>query len=738
MKKIFAMAVLSITVLLNEGFIYATTSSSTILEVKDSVVNEKAQEIEEIQETEEMQDTQEIQEAQPEGVASEMPQDQSGAGEYIKGDQIVLSVGSKQAYINGKPYSLDAPALIVNGSAYVPLRFVVDKVLQAELNLNKETGMIVITKEGSEIKLSKTGSVAYINGEKFKLSAPPIVKNGVTYLPLRFMSEQFHLITEYDKANKKITLLGPDKGPNTKPIASFRFTQDSYVVGQPARAINTSYDPDGHKLVGKLWSVMGNKIITNTELSNMFKKPDPGVYTIGLKVQDQYGLWSDWTYQDITILPNKAPTITYLGAEKTSYQQGETIKYQFFFENEPWEEITNEKWTYRKANEDPKLAILGKPTALFTEGDYIITLQLDDAYGNRSEVVETLVHITDQVMKKELEYRFTQGNIGDIIDNYQGFNFRDYVDVKNIQKTIVAGTMIMSDSPETVTREGILYRDTIKGKGRVLLHHSNEFSEMSTAGGNKRLVLVVENTSDKPVTLTLSNKSIKGPIVDVAALGQKVLADYLRGSASEVIKLAPGERRYIYDTKDKWARGTSVSGLMDVHTTGEVTFTAAAVSAGNTINNMHSMELFFKTVHPRGTFDTIAMKYSIVLDGSEPEKLVIGGSEEEWVKGYDALSKEPAQNKGNFGISYYITITAKEDMGIILNPRATTFKGAVKWEGMGVYNVPTVGTIYGSITKAVSLGTIKKGATKTIEYMLPNGSSAPVLLGFVPKAEWSK
>ena len=87
-------------------------------------------------------------------------------------------------------------------------------------------------------------------------------------------------------------------------------------------------------------------------------------------------------------------------------------------------------------------------------------------------------------------------------------------------------------------------------------------------------------------------------------------------------------------------------------------------------------------------------------------------------------------------MSYNITITAKEDTGIILNPRADMFRGAIEWQGVGVYNVPKVGNIYSNIAKAISLGTIKAGETKTIEYMLPNGSSAPVLLGFIPKSYW--
>ena len=88
--------------------------------------------------------------------------------------------------------------------------------------------------------------------------------------------------------------------------------------------------------------------MTSKELINIFKMPKAGKYRIGLKVQDQYGLWSDWTYREIEILRNEAPSIEYFGTPKKSYGQGENIEYQFYYTNEEWEKVTNEKWTYRR------------------------------------------------------------------------------------------------------------------------------------------------------------------------------------------------------------------------------------------------------------------------------------------------------------------------------------------------------------------------------------------------------
>lgn len=153
-------------------------------------------------------------------------------------------------------------------------------------------------------------------------------------------------------------------------------------------------------------------MVTNKEIGKIFKKPRAGTYVIGLQVQDVRGLWSDWTYETVTIAENKAPVITGLTAKKSSYAQGEKMEFVYTYDNETWETVKEGKWTYRSSSDEPKRATLGKPEVLFAEGDYIITLYLDDAYGNRSEGIETRVHITSEEKMSELAYRFTQGKTG--------------------------------------------------------------------------------------------------------------------------------------------------------------------------------------------------------------------------------------------------------------------------------------------------------------------------------------
>ena len=654
-------------------------------------------------------------------------------------NKVIVTLNSKTALVNGKPVELLTAPVVIEGTTLLPLRFVSEKVVSAQVDWNSATKTVTITKDGTEVSVTIGSKIAKVDGLELELLVAPIIEHDTTLVPLRFISEAFNINVNYDNTTKTITLdkeitvETPTVVPNNAPTASFYFPQ-SYVAGQTVTAINTSTDPDGDTITEQLWSVFtGEKTLTNKELSNMFKTPKAGTYTIGLQVKDSKGLWSEWTYETITIEENKAPVITNLTAKKSSYSQGEPIEFSYTYDNESWETVTEGKWTYRSISEPENRNTLGKPDVLFDEGDYVITLYLDDAYGNRSAKAETIVHITNNAITSELSCRFTQGKIGDWIDNFQNFNYLNYKDITVANKTYQEGTLIMRDSPEEVKGQGILYKDKMNGSGRILIHHINSIKDTTET---QRLVLVVENPTEKPVTVQLMNKSIKGPATDILRVGQLTLNEYLSGTVpTETITLAPGERKYIYDKN--WSYNTCISGHMDVETDGEVNFIVANLGKVHTLQDLDNL-IYYPAdgVHFSGTYGVIGINYELELDGNEPEKLLLGKRDSgEWVVGHDERTNTTVENAGNFGVSYYITVTAKEDTGVILNNRGGTFQGAIKWNDT-VHNMPGKGTFSGTTTKSVVMGVIKKGETVTIEYLLPNGSAAPTLIGFIPKSAW--
>lgn len=657
--------------------------------------------------------------------------------EAFKVTEISLKLGSPTAYVNGQEYTLLSPPKVIGGKTLLPLRFVVDQILGAEVVWNDTTREVTVTK-GQKVVVVQIGSqTASVNGQTAVLEQPPVIEGGITLLPIRFMSETFGITTDYHAETRTIKLTavsGPD-GEEIKPVAQFSFDQEFYIAGQSVRAIDTSYDPTGSQIAERLWMINDDPKLNASKLENIFKTPrGAGTYKVSLKVRNAIGTWSDWAEQIILIAPNEKPVVTSLATTKKEYAQGENITFTYEYENEEWESIQAERWTYKRLDQLGSKASIGKPAALFAEGEYIITLELQDAYGNMSDKKELIIYITGVVLKSELTYRFTEGQPGDLIDNFQRLNYQTYQDIAPYEQTKLQGTLIMSDSPEVVKREGILYQESISGSGRILLHHIHDFE---SSGDNKRLVLVAENTTDQPVSMIVQNKTVKGPTEDSLYLGQILLQDYLKANTYEQHILMPGEKKYIYDSVSRrWLKGQCISGLMDIVTDGKVTFTAAAIGEKTILEDIFKMPLLEKDIHPRGTFDTTDIYYNLNLEAGQSQKLVIGRGTEDWVNGYDAITGERVQNRGNFGVLYHITITAKEDMGIIINPRANIFRGAIKWKDGDTHLMPGRDFFSGDITKAAVLGTIKAGQTRTFEYMLPNGSSSPVLFGFIPKSEW--
>ena len=294
----------------------------------------------------------------------------------------------------------------------------------------------------------------------------------------------------------------------------------------------------------------------------------------------------------------------------------------------------------------------------------------------------------------------------------------------------------MSDSPETVKGLGVLYEDSMEGTGRVLLHHLNQIDASVSQGKKQKLALIISNDNEEAVTLTLSNESIKGPATDITRVGQKVVYDYFTGTEERTITLQPGEKQWIY--AQNWTANNCISGMLDVKAEGKVRFIVAAITEDVTLEQIDDLDrLPADGIHMSGSFDTIGMSYTLNLDGTKPTKLLLGDkASEEWVKGIDIRTGTPMENKGNFGVSYYVTITAEEDMGIFLNSRGGGIQGVIKWDDGSVYNVPKQGLLAQVSTRAAVIGTIKKGETKTFEYILPNGSSAPILIGFVPASQF--
>lgn len=89
--------------------------------------------------------------------------------------------------VNGKALT-NVAAFLENNTVYVPLRGVFEE-MGATVGWKQETNEISISNSATTILLKTNSTTVIVNGKEFLLNEKPMVESGVTYLPVRFVSE---------------------------------------------------------------------------------------------------------------------------------------------------------------------------------------------------------------------------------------------------------------------------------------------------------------------------------------------------------------------------------------------------------------------------------------------------------------------------------------------------------------------------------------------------------------------
>ncbi|OON91750.1 MAG: hypothetical protein ATN33_08720 [Epulopiscium sp. Nele67-Bin001] len=597
-------------------------------------------------------------------------------------------------------------------------QFITIKTQSSELPLN-------------EVVLNIGTNEAIVDGVPRVLSAPVVAQDGIVYFPFKTIATLYGL--EFYESQQQLTVVNPVKG-NHSPEVEFAFLQDSYIKGENVRAQVYCKDEDDDEISTQMWQV--NDInYTVDNVHDAICLLGEGENTVAVKVKDEHGFWSDWYTSTVNIIHNYPPVILKFKPCKEVYEVGERICFNLVYTNERNERIKSYKYTYKQIGEANAHTIVDKPCYIYDEGEYIVKLTIEDELGNWSETIETKIVVEGGEPMSELETVFNRGSEGVTITNFAGYNFRRLSD-RVVDFTENAGLLVMSNSPEIVRYNGILYEETLIGQGRVLLHHIHGMEDESA----KKLMVVLENPSDKYISGVISNCVIKGPSPDVLFLGQTLLYEYFEAENKEIYSLAPGETKIFYTSEDKnWGRNMVISGMFDFHFVDEVIMTVASVDMDQTEHDIDTLNYLNVDEHPRGTFEVDDIDIKIdMTDVNKPVKFLVGEDMNEWVVGWDPIMDEIAENRGNFGIIYSIEITAaNEDVAVFINPRGNMFRGALQWSNGEAILAPKTG-IFPDAKRGVYLGTVKANHTRTLKYMLPNGSSAPVLFGLVPQSSWEK
>ncbi|MBR6399872.1 MAG: copper amine oxidase N-terminal domain-containing protein [Firmicutes bacterium] len=134
-----------------------------------------------------------------------------GAAAAVQAEETKLEFTINNAYmkVNGVPAEIDpgkgtAP-VIADGRTLLPIRAVVE-AMGGTAEWDAETKTTTLKKDDDNIQLTIGSKTAYLNGSADTLDTAPVIINGRTMLPLRFIAEGFGFVTDWDAETKSITV----------------------------------------------------------------------------------------------------------------------------------------------------------------------------------------------------------------------------------------------------------------------------------------------------------------------------------------------------------------------------------------------------------------------------------------------------------------------------------------------------------------------------------------------------
>ncbi|MFC4402946.1 stalk domain-containing protein [Gracilibacillus xinjiangensis] len=131
---------------------------------------------------------------------------------FSKGEKELIKIGiileSDYAYLFNQEDQIelyhDRP-FIYRNHTMVPLRLITE-YLKMNVSWDQESGEIEITEGNTIIKLQANSEQAFINDQLYHLDVEPQIINGVTFVPVRFISEGLGAKVDWNHKENKVTI----------------------------------------------------------------------------------------------------------------------------------------------------------------------------------------------------------------------------------------------------------------------------------------------------------------------------------------------------------------------------------------------------------------------------------------------------------------------------------------------------------------------------------------------------
>ncbi|MFC9708618.1 stalk domain-containing protein [Paenibacillus sp. NPDC056933] len=131
------------------------------------------------------------------------------------------------------PLKFDADPRIDKGVTYVPFR-TVGEALGINITWNSKTQTVKATGtlkgQTTEVLLQVGSTTATVNGEKVKLAAPPVQREGRVLIPLSSFSSQFGVGVSWNQSTRTVSLVSPQREMHLRAFYALQSFQERDLV----------------------------------------------------------------------------------------------------------------------------------------------------------------------------------------------------------------------------------------------------------------------------------------------------------------------------------------------------------------------------------------------------------------------------------------------------------------------------------------------------------------------------
>ncbi|RXZ76592.1 copper amine oxidase N-terminal domain-containing protein [Paenibacillaceae bacterium] len=619
----------------------------------------------------------------------------------VAADQLVLTKNSSEMMYNGQTIQAVQPTTFKDGVSYAPFSSIA-KVYGFKVAYEAKTKESIARNEELEIRFKPDSANIKVNGKIVKSSGAVFIQNGYMMIPLR---------TWADLTGSTLTLKDSEMtfawSRPSIPEATFSVLNEEIYAGQTKILIaDHASSPSGRKIIDQRWE--GKQDIYD----------EPGEYTITRSVMDDRSRWSDPYSVTIHVLKANEPPVAAFSTDKTTYRIGEPVLYT---EN-----------SYDDENSIVRKTWSGQAPVFFESGDYTISLEVEDGHGATDSVFQQIT-VTDEVLYTPEEYYPLFTPVGDKfpIVGSSVLNHEEVIYSVLPERVSLA----RSNSPETLSGEGIVFYSRLDGKIRFLFHHQNRSAE------NLKIYLVATNPNASVARVRTTAFGMGGPNTYVSTSGKLAVSRYFSSSLDPkdnlAVSLQPGETKVIIPEMSQvpLKPGQVMSAYADLYADSYVEFRVVVVEGDNNpIDALPSLShLDRDNYHVRGTFfgaDRV-LEISGRL-GEKAQRIPLGDRYiDKYLDGFDEMTGDPERNTGNFGVLYKMKVEVAPRTLIALNPRGGHYAGAF------LVNGTVVNTTDNSILKdqneaGVLYRTGDAAETVDISFVIASGSNTPLQLLFLP------